>query len=99
MCEGVWLATKGQRENFFAAFLNLRESQMLSRCKFQRFALAAMPDYLMGEFNGGCTTADGCREQPLLAASAAAACQAARRYSPMSEHAPCSSAGEPADSF
>ena len=28
----------------------------------------AMPDYLMGEFNGGCTTADGCREQPLLAA-------------------------------
>ena len=27
-----------------------------------------MPDYLMGEFNGGCTTADGCREQPLLAA-------------------------------
>ena len=27
-----------------------------------------MPDYLMGEFNGGCTTADGCRERPLLAA-------------------------------
>ena len=27
-----------------------------------------MPDYLMGEFNGGCTAADGCREQPLLAA-------------------------------
>ena len=27
-----------------------------------------MPDYLMGEFNGGCTTADGRREEPLLAA-------------------------------
>ena len=27
-----------------------------------------MPDYLMREFNGGCTTADGCRLQPLLAA-------------------------------
>ena len=27
-----------------------------------------MPDYLMGEFNGGCTAADGRRERPLLAA-------------------------------
>ena len=27
-----------------------------------------MPDYLMGEFNGGCTAADGCRERLLLAA-------------------------------
>ena len=27
-----------------------------------------MPDYLMDEFNGGCTTADGRWEQPLLAA-------------------------------
>ena len=27
-----------------------------------------MPDYLMDEFNGGCTAADGCRERPLLAA-------------------------------
>jgi hypothetical protein len=26
-----------------------------------------MPDSLMGEFNGDCTAADGCREQPLLA--------------------------------
>jgi len=24
-------------------------------------------NYLMGEFNGGCTAADGCREQPPLA--------------------------------
>jgi hypothetical protein len=29
--------------------------------------LAATLDYLMGEFNGGCTAADGCREQSLLA--------------------------------
>jgi hypothetical protein len=29
--------------------------------------LAATVDYLMGEFSGGCTAADGCREQPLLA--------------------------------
>lgn len=36
-------------------------------CKFQTFALAATLDYLMGEFNGGCTAADGCREQPLIA--------------------------------
>ena len=37
-------------------------------CKFQRLALAAMPDDLMGKFNVGRTTADGCREQPLLSA-------------------------------
>jgi hypothetical protein len=29
--------------------------------------LAATLDYLMGEFNGGCSAADGCWEQPLLA--------------------------------
>jgi hypothetical protein len=29
--------------------------------------LAATLDYLMGEFNGGCTAAEGCREEPLLA--------------------------------
>ena len=27
-----------------------------------------MPDYLMGQFNGGCPAADGCGERPLLAA-------------------------------
>jgi hypothetical protein len=27
-----------------------------------------MPDTLRGEFNGGCTTANGRREKPLLAA-------------------------------
>jgi hypothetical protein len=30
--------------------------------RFQRLALAAMPGWLMGEFNGGCAAADGCRE-------------------------------------
>ena len=25
-------------------------------------------NYLVGEFNGSCTTADGCRDQPPLAA-------------------------------
>ena len=34
---------------------------------FQELAFAAMPDYLMGEFNGGCTIARWLREQPLLA--------------------------------
>ncbi len=28
----------------------------------QRLALLAIPDYLMGEFNGDCTVADGGRE-------------------------------------
>lgn len=37
-------------------------------CKFQKLVLA-MPNYLIGEFNGGCTASDGCREQPLLAAT------------------------------
>ncbi len=37
-------------------------------CKSQSFALVATLDYLMGEFHGGRTTADGCREWPFLAA-------------------------------